>query len=260
MSKIDNSSKNISAVIVAKNEEKKLPECLKSIDWISEIVLVDNDSVDKTSIIGKRFGAKTYKYKNGSFSERKNYAFDKTTKKWVLFIDADEVVSEKLKEEILKVIEEKESVFKVYAIPRKNIIFGKEFKHGGQWPDYVVRLFMRENFVRWESELHEQPKFKGELGYLNSHFIHNKHDSISEMIDKTNGWSEIEAKLMFKANHPKMNLIRFMSAISREFWLRFVRQTSFLDGTEGIIYGMYQVYSRFISYAKLWEMQLSKKL
>ena len=78
------------------------------------------------------------------------------------------------------------------------------------------------------------------------------------MIDKTNEWSEIEAGLMFGAHHPKMNTLRFFSAGFREFWLRMIVQAAFLDGTEGIIYGSYQVFSRLISYSKLWEMQLRK--
>ena len=79
------------------------------------------------------------------------------------------------------------------------------------------------------------------------------------MVDKTNEWSEIEAKLMYDAHHPKMNMFRFASAGFREFWKRMILQVAFLDGTEGVIYGMYQVFSRLISYSKLWEMQLRSK-
>ena len=79
------------------------------------------------------------------------------------------------------------------------------------------------------------------------------------MVDKTNKCSVIEAKLMFEAGHPPMNIPRFMTAMFREFWLRMIRQTAFLDGSVGIIYALYQVYSRFISYAKLWEMQVGVK-
>ena len=78
------------------------------------------------------------------------------------------------------------------------------------------------------------------------------------MVEKTNDWSEIEAKLMYEAGHPPMNISRFISAILREFSVRMVRQKAFLDGAEGVMYAMYQVYSRFISYAKLWEKQLKE--
>lgn len=250
--------KRISAVIVAKNEEKKVPDCLESLDWVSEIILVDNGSSDNTLEVARKFGAKVFEYKGGDFSSRKNFAFSKTKGDWILFIDADERVTTDLKKEICQLISNSVSKQNTYAISRRNIIFNKEFRYGNQWPDYIIRLFYRKNFKKWESELHEQPKYKGELKYLRNPLIHEKHNNISEMIGKTNKWSEVEAKLMYKAGHPKMNLIRFSTAIFREFFLRFVKQLSFLDGVEGVIYGIYQIYSRFISYAKLWEMQTNE--
>jgi hypothetical protein len=79
------------------------------------------------------------------------------------------------------------------------------------------------------------------------------------MVEKTNNWSEVEAKLMFRANHPRMNIPRFLSAMAREFWKRIVIGRAFFDGKIGIIFALYQVFSRFTSYAKLWEMQLKDK-
>jgi len=78
------------------------------------------------------------------------------------------------------------------------------------------------------------------------------------MVEKTNRWSEIEAKLMFDSNHPPMNFIRFTTAGLREFWKRFIVEKAFLDGKLGVIYGIYQIYSKLISYSKLWEMQIKE--
>ncbi len=89
--------------------------------------------------------------------------------------------------------------------------------------------------------------------------LHIKHDTLSEMVTKTNSWSEIEAKLMFDAKHPPMNLLRFASAVTREFWLRMIVQMAFLDGADGVIYAIYQVFSKFTSYAKLYELQLKNQ-
>jgi hypothetical protein len=132
-------------------------------------------------------------------------------------------------------------------------------KHGGWWPDYVKRLFKKKILKKWKGELHEEPVFDGVMGHLENTLIHLKEDNLSDMVMKTNNWSEIEAKLMYEANHPKMNLRRFLSAIIREFWHRFIVKKAFLDGAEGIIFGIYQVYSRFFSYAKLWELQNTKE-
>ena len=128
--------------------------------------------------------------------------------------------------------------------------------HGGWYPDYVVRLFKKDKLIEWIGDLHEQPDYKGNLEYLNRPIIHYKENSLSEMVQKTNKWSEIEADLMFKADHPPMNILRFCSAMFREFYFRFIKNLAFLDGGEGIIFGIYQIYSRFISYAKLWELQI----
>jgi hypothetical protein len=128
-------------------------------------------------------------------------------------------------------------------------------KYPGLWPDYVVRLIKKDKLRGWEGELHEQPKIEGNICHLKEPLIHRKHKDLSGMVTKTNEWSEIEADLMLKAGHPKMNIFRFFSAGFREFWLRMVVQTAFLGGTRGIVYGLYQVFSRLVSYAKLWEKQ-----
>lgn len=227
-------------VLIGGNFDKKLYEkCLASLSWVDEIVKVDVDAVRKGFAYARNEGAKRAKGK------------------WLFYVDTDEEVSPNLKKLILKVIGSDE--FSAYAIPRRNFIFGKEFKHGGQWPDYVLRLVKKENLRGWFGELHEQPRIEGEICHLKEPLIHRKHKDLSEMVEKTNEWSEIEARLMFEAHHPKMNIFRFLSAGFREFWKRIIVQLAFLDGTEGVIYALYQVYSRLISYSKLWEMQLKQK-
>ena len=250
----------ISAVIISKNEEEKIADCLKSVYWCDEIVLVDTGSIDKTLKIAKKHGAKVYTYKGGSFSDWRNEGLRRAKGDWIFYIDADERVTPELREEIAKLIKTSSNNhhspnMKSFAIPRRNIILGREMKYGGWWPDYVKRLFKKDKLKKWTGDLHEEPVYKGIMGHLENQLVHIKEDNLSDMVEKTNKWSEIEAKLMFDSNHPKMNLARFFSAIFREFWLRIVKNKAFLDGTEGMIFGIYQVYSRFISYAKLWEMQ-----
>lgn len=231
----------LSVVILTGGEisQKNYGNCLESISFADEILKVETSKI------------------KGSFSEWRNEGMRRSSGNWKLYVDTDEEVNSKLREEITKIIEDVSDI-SAYAIPRRNFIFGKEFKHGGQWPDYQVRLFKKEEFVRWEGNLHEQPKYKGQLGYLKNPLIHHKDITVGQMIDKTNIWSEIEAALLFKSNHPKMNGFRFVSVAIREFWLRFIKQLSFLDGKEGIIYGIYQIYSKLITYSKLWERQLKK--
>jgi glycosyltransferase involved in cell wall biosynthesis len=248
----------VGVVIAVLDEEAKIEACLKSVKWVDEIVLVDTGSVDRTVKIAKKFKVKVIKYSKGSYSDWKNEGARHLKTDWMLFLDADERVTDSLRREIVNNIGDGQD-YSCYAIPRKNIILGKELRHGGWWPDYVIRLFRRSDFIKWEGILHEQPKYKGMLGYLKFPLVHHKHDDFESMLEKTNKWSDIEAKLMFDSDHPRMNVLRFISAMWREFYLRTIKKTAFLDGSVGMIYAMYQVWSRFINYAKLWEMQLSSK-
>src|SRR3990170_6775399 len=229
--------KNISAIVIAKNEQNKIGDCLESIVWCDEIILVDNDSVDETVDIAKDHKARIFEYKGGNYSDLRNEGLKHAKGKWILYVDADERITPLLRNEILSLITDHQSpinIYSTYAIPRKNIVLGKELKHGGFGEsDYVKRLFKRKNLKRWTGDLHEEPIFVGEIGYLKNSLVHIKHNNLSDMVTKTNIWSEVEAKLMYDAHHPPMNVIRFMTAIFREFWLRMIKQKAFLDGTEG---------------------------
>ena len=134
---------NLSVVIIAKNEEKKLPDCLDSLKWVNEILLVDDHSTDLTVNIARNFGARVIKARDSirrNYSHLRNLGLEESRGIWVLYVDADEIVTSALRKEIEKKL--KKDVENVaFAIPRKNIILGKELKHGGWWPDYVKRLF-----------------------------------------------------------------------------------------------------------------------
>lgn len=247
-----------SAIIIAKNAGRLIEDCLESVSWVDQIVLVDTGSTDETLELAKRFGVKVVETKDGDFSEWRNLGAKSAKSDWLLYIDSDERVTEKLREEIKRTI--LEGVDVAYAIPRKNFLLGHEMHWGGWWPDYVLRLIRKDALIEWRGKLHEQPKIKGKVGKLRNPLIHVTHRSLSEMVEKTNDWSEIEAQLLFVSHHPKMTWWRFFSVAFREFWYRGVLKLGFLDGPVGIIEIIYQMYSRTITYAKLWEMQLELKI
>lgn len=233
--------RKISAVVLVGGDFDKhlLKKCLDSLFWVDEIIKVDTKPI------------------RGGFSEWRNEGAKRAKGDWIFYVDSDEEIPHDLCREIELIINNSELKIGSYAIPRRNFIFRKEFRYGGLYPDYQKRLFLKSAFKKWEGKLHEEPRFEGKLGHLKNAMIHHKNLTISEMLAKTNEWSEIEAQLMFEANHPPMNALRFFSAGFREFWKRMIVQMAFLDGKEGIIYAIYQVYSRLISYAKLWEKQQS---
>ena len=233
--------KTISAIVLigGKIDEILLKKSLDSVSWCDEVVKVDTSGIP------------------GSFSEWRNEGAKKAVGDFLLYVDTDEEVPTDLKDEIKSVMVEGKC--SSYAIPRKNKLLGHFMRWGGWYPDYVLRLIKKDKLKGWFGELHEQPLVDGEAGKLKNPLLHDSHRSIKEMIEKTNKWSEIEAKLLYESNHPKMNFARFLSAGFREFWYRGVRKLGFLDGTIGIIEIIYQVYSRLITYSKLWELQLKNE-
>jgi len=257
----DESYIRLSAIVIAKNEENKLGECLESLSFCDEIILVDSGSTDSTIKIAQSHNAKIIRYTKGSFSQWRNEGLRYAKGKWVLYLDVDERITPLLRNEIIQLTKKSNEEFNAFAIPRRNIILGKEMKHGGWWPDYVKRLYKRVSLKKWTGDLHEEPVFAGNMGYLKNPMVHLKHNDLSEMVDKTNKWSEVEARLLYESNHPDMSWWRFFRVMVSELWLRLIILKGFLDGVEGIIYAIYLSWSKFLTYAKLWEMQIgSKKL
>ena len=212
-----------------------LKKCLDSVSWASEIVKVETDGL------------------KGSFADWRNLGARMAKGDWIFYVDSDEEVSAGLKEMILQVIGSNE--FAAYAIPRRNILLGREMKWGGWRPDFVLRLIKKDKLKGWKGELHEQPEITGTSCHLKESLIHTSHRNLSDMVEKTNRWSEIEAKLLYDSGHPQMNIFRFFSAGFREAWYRGVVKLGFLDGTVGVIEIIYQTFSRLITYSKLWELQ-----
>lgn len=249
----------ISGIIIARNEERHIEKAIKSLQFCGEVIVIDNDSTDKTASIAKRLKTEVYEYKKiaseGHFGEIRMYAVNKAKGDWILFLDADETISKSLEEEILLKTKQDDNTG-AFAMPRRNILLGHEMYHGGWWPDYVLRLIKKEKLKGYHGELHEQPNIEGGIEKLKNPLIHTTHESLREMIEKTNKWSEIEAKLMFDAKHPPMTVSRFITGMGREFWYRAVLKLGFLDGRVGIIEIMYQMFSRFVSYSKLYERQI----
>ena len=247
----------LSVIIITKNEEEMIGDCLESVKWADEIVVVDSGSSDKTCQIAQKYRARIFKAEGGNFSRWRNLGAKEATNDWLFYVDADERVPSLLKREMETEIEKKEQVFSAFAVPRKNIRLGREMLFGGWRPDYVLRLIEKKKLKGWKGKLHEQPRIEGKIGRLENALVHFSHrGSIEHKFANTINWSKTEARLFAKASHPPMNMNRFVSAMWREFFKRMVRKQAWRDGREGAIEAMYQVFSIFITYARLWELQI----
>src|SRR3990172_4504796 len=156
----------LSVVVSAYNEEKSLGRCLASVGFADEIIVVDNQSQDKTVEVAKKFTKKIYSQKNIlMLNTNKNYGFGKATGDWILNLDADEEIPKDLAQEIKTIIQTKPK-YAGYWIRRKNIIFGKWVTHGLWWPDKQIRLFRRGKGKFACVHIHEYVSIEGQVGEL----------------------------------------------------------------------------------------------
>ena len=248
-----NRKNSISAIVIAKNEEKRIEKCLSALSWVDEIILVDNGSTDKTIYRSKKHNAMVVIDTIQDFSAMRNRGASVAKSDWLLYVDADEVVSEDLAREIRKVTNDPHA--SAYFISRRNFYLGHE------WPtrDTMIRLIKKDALISWTGSLHEHPEIRGGVGELNEPFIHDTHRTLEEMVKKTNQWSDVEAALRFTDHHPSMVWWRFFHVMARAFWNSYVREKGWKAGTMGLVESMYQAFSMFITYAKLWEKQQTRQ-
>lgn len=245
----------ISIVILTKNEEKNILDCLDSVSWADEIVVVDDFSVDRTVEVIKMFSSKVKLFKNhldGDFSAQRNFALSKTTKDWVLFIDADERVSKELREEINSIlIEEKNRPQNIgFYISRKDIMWGKILKHGETGNIKLLRLAKRDAGI-WQGRVHEEWVINGKVSELEEKIIHYPHQTVNEFLEEINFYTTIRAKELYdkKTEITLKDIILYPKA---KFLLNFFLKLGFLDGLEGLIFAILMSFHSFLVRAKLW--------
>lgn len=249
--------KTIDGIIIAKNEEENIKDCIESLNFCKKVIVIDNDSTDDTVKLATAAGAEVIHHTGKDFAELRNIGLKKVTSEYVLYVDADERVSTELKKSLEELLSEENSHYDAFVIKRKNYYYGKN-----PWPfvETLERVFKKDSLIEWFGKLHETAKVKGEIGQLNGFLIHYSHQNLTDMVEKTNEWSEIEAELRYASNHPKMTSWRFFRVMFTAFYDSYIKQGGYKAGTVGVIESIYQSFSMFITYAKLWEMQKKEKL
>lgn len=266
----------LSAIIIAKNAEDLIVDCIESVEFADEIIVVDNSSADRTADIAKRMGAKVIKEETGSFAAQRNRGLKEAKGEWVLYVDTDERVTSELKDEIQSVILGNEVTpesavlqvgrgkdsgqarmttkggFVAYRVTRQNFYLGHH-----PWPkqEHLERLFKKSHLKEWYGKLHESPRVEGKVGDVEGLLLHYTHRDLTSMLSKTIQWSQVEAQLRMDAHHPQMTWWRFFRVMVTGFYDSYVKQKGYKAGTVGLIESMYQAFSMFITYARLWELQ-----
>ncbi|KPL01886.1 MAG: hypothetical protein AMJ73_09610 [candidate division Zixibacteria bacterium SM1_73] len=242
----------ISAIIITYNEEENIKRCLSSIDWVDEIVVVDSQSTDDTKKIASEFTQRIFEIKWEGFGKAKDYAKGKASHRWIISLDADEVVTQDLKEEIQKTVRSEDS-FDGYYLPRKSNFLGRWIKHSGWYPDYVLRLFKKEKAKFNHSVVHEKVKVNGRTGYLKNALLHYTDPNFDHYLEKLNSYTSLAAEELFK----KGKRAKFPDIIFRPvaifFKMYFVKK-GFLDGVAGFILATSSAFHVFSKYVKLWHL------
>ncbi len=247
--------RTLSVIILARNEESMISDCITSVSFADEIIVVDNNSTDSTVEIAKKMHAKVISTNAESFSTRREIGLQKASATHVLYLDADERVSAELKNEIEGFLSSTQDT-DVFSIKRQNFYLGKN-----AWPkiETFVRFFKKTSLKGWRGELHETPQFSGAQGEFVGRIDHYTHRNFSSMVTKTNEWSGVEAKLRLDAAHPRMSWWRFPRVMLGAFYDSYVRQQGFRAGKVGFMESVFQSFSIFITYAKLWELQTARR-
>ena len=257
----------LSIAMIAMNEEANLPRTLESVRWADEIVLVDSGSKDRTLEIAQSFGARTSFHAFGGHGEQKNVALDLCTSDWILLLDADEVLTPALQEEIRQLLARDDGddpQFRAYWIPRLNLILGRWMRHGGYYPDRKLRLF-RRGAARLSEGVgpHSTPQFRGATGTLRQNMLHYAYPTLSIYLEHMNRYSSEIAQLLYKQGRTSKSLPAFLwNAVANPaatFIYNYFFRLGFLDGREGLLLHLnHSVYIHW-KFIKAWRLGQDKE-
>lgn len=247
--------KLISAAIITKNEGKNLKDCLKSIQFTDQKVIIDSGSTDDTLKIAEEFGCDFYPENWKGFGPQKQSAIDKCKFKWVLVIDADERIPPETAKKIQEAVR-CESDIVGYSFPRKNHFQGRWIKHMGWWPDKIVRLFQRNLGKMSDAEVHEEVLVNGRVENLNCPIEHFTESSFSKIFQKIDQYSTLGAE---RAYSEGKRCSIWEAAVRAEFtfYQNYILRLGFLDGYQGFTLSVTDAINKFAKYAKV--SQMSKK-
>lgn len=238
----------LSIIIITKNEADQIQDCLETVQWADEIIVLDSGSTDDTVEICRKYTDKVFETDWPGYGPQKNRALEKATGDWVFSIDADERISPKLRSEIEQAL--KSGKYSGYEVPRASHYCGKRIRHSGWWPDYIVRLFKRDCGKFSNTLVHEIVEMQGPVGRLRNPLIHYSFSNFEEVLDKVNRYSTYNAEMLFQAG----KTAGLLAAVGRGLWAflkTWVFRAGFLDGRHGFMLAVSNAEGTYYKYIKL---------
>ena len=241
-----------STIVITYNEEENIRECLESLKWCDEIIVVDSKSKDKTVDIAREFTNNIISVDNLSFGGKRNLGIEKSAGEWILWLDADERVTEDLKNEIIQIINNASNDFEAFYINRKSFFINKFIKHCGWYPDYKLRLFKKSTGIKFDTaKVHETAVYSGKTGRLRSEIIHLTDKTFEHYINKLNSYTTLSAEELYKAN----KRASFFAIIFRPvftFFKMYFLKLGVLDGYMGLVLCTLSGIHVMVKYSKLY--------
>jgi glycosyltransferase involved in cell wall biosynthesis len=241
----------LSVTIITCNEEKNIRDCLESVKWADEIIVIDSNSKDKTVEICREYTEKVFVEEWHGFGLQKNLCIEKADCKWILNLDADERIPSGLKEEIVNLLKRNDT-YDGYYIARKNFFGKKWIKYGGWYPDYNLRLFKKEKGRFNERGVHEKVELKGKAGYLENHLEHYTYRDTGDFFERMNRYSTLSAKELYKGQK-RASLFNIALRPPFTFFKMYILKRGFLDGYSGFLLALLYSFYTFGKYVKLKE-------
>lgn len=246
---------NLSVVILTKNEEKNIKDCLESVvEWADEAVIVDDESTDKTLEIARQYTDRIIMRKMDIEGRHRNFSYAQAKNLWVLSLDADERVTDELKKEIEDVLT-KPTQYNGFTIPRRNFIGDYWARYGGWYPSPQLKLFKKDKFRYEEVGVHPRAFMDEPCGHLKSDIIHYSYKNLEDFLHKLNNQTTREAQKWFNQNKP-MRLGRFIWRTIDRFIRTYIGRRGYKDGFIGFVIAFNAALYQFISYLKYRELVL----
>ncbi|MFH1641091.1 MAG: glycosyltransferase family 2 protein [Candidatus Omnitrophota bacterium] len=239
----------VSVVVITRNEETNIKDCLKSVHgWADEIIVVDDESIDSTLAIAKKYTDKIFIRKMDVEGIHRNWAYTQAKNDWVLSLDADEKVSEELKREITDVLS-KETEYTAFSIPLRNYIGSYWVRYGGWYPAGKLRLFRKDKFRYEEVKVHPRVFLDGKCGHFSKDIIHKGYPDFAHFLESINKQSTLEAEKWI-AGRRNMTRIHIIWRTVDRFFRRYIRKKGYKDGLYGFMVAFFDSLYQILSYAK----------
>jgi glycosyltransferase involved in cell wall biosynthesis len=255
MREADVPREQLSVTIITLNEERNIRDCLESVRWADETIVVDSGSTDRTIQICLEYTDRIWTNPWPGMNEQKRIAMDHATHPWILNIDADERVSDDLRDHILRVLEARDA--DGYRFPRKNYFLGRWMKHGGWYPDHVLRLFRKERGRYGGIDPHDKVVVEGKVSTIPAPLVHHTYSSLSQYVSRQNAYSSASAEALVRQGGRIFLLLIPLKTLWK-FIETYVVKMGFMDGFHGFVAAMGASFTAFWKYAKLWELTRKK--